>query len=231
MFDVFKKVAARCPTVMQQEMKRWYFWGILRAGYFKTDEPEYAILEKYVSNEDWVIDIGANVGHYTEKLSKLVGPKGRVIAVEPVPESFYLLTSNSSHFLHKNTTLINAAISDCSTCVGIEMPKFKTGLNNYYQAHISPSKNSMLNVLCFKIDSLCLPHPIRLIKIDAEGHEYLVLRGAKELIIRDKPTIIIEGDDKDVKIMLCEIGYSEKNLMGSPNRIFTFAKEAGARLS
>ena len=40
------------------------------AGKFQADEPEWEILEKYVSKGDWVIDIGANIGTYTVKLSK-----------------------------------------------------------------------------------------------------------------------------------------------------------------
>ena len=220
MLTILKKVAARLPLSLQQELKRWYFWGQIRAGQFKTNEPEYAILDKYVSKGDWVIDIGANIGHYTAKLSKLTGPKGRVIAVEPVPETFDLLATNSSHFQYRNVTLINAAISDCAACVGIEIPKLFTGLNNYYEAHILSKTDVELNVLCLTIDCLCIPTPIRLIKIDAEGHEFSILNGMKNLLIKDKPVLIIEGNKYSVDEMLTKMGYLSKKLKSSPNKLY-----------
>lgn len=44
---------------------------------------------------DWALDIGANVGHYTKRMSDLAGPEGRVIAFEPVPDTFAVLCANA----------------------------------------------------------------------------------------------------------------------------------------
>ena len=222
MISILKKTAAKLPLFVQQEMKRWLFWGQIVAGKFQADEPEWEILEKYVSKGDWVIDIGANIGTYTVKLSKIVGPVGRVIAIEPVPESFYLLTTNTSQCKNKNVTLINAAISNRNSCVGFKIPKFSTGLDNYYQAHISPGFCNALKVLCISIDSLRLPNKISFVKIDSEDHEFQVLEGMEKLILKDKPTLIVEGKSPDILKMLCEIGYSAKFLKGSPNTLFEY---------
>ena len=48
-----------------------------------------------VSPRDWIVDVGANVGHYTKRLSELVGPKGRVIAFEPILETFSILSESA----------------------------------------------------------------------------------------------------------------------------------------
>ncbi|MFA6235219.1 MAG: FkbM family methyltransferase, partial [Bacteroidota bacterium] len=91
-------------------------------GTFETWEPEYHILDQLVSEGEWVIDVGANVGYYSKKFSDLVGPRGRVIAIEPVPETFAFLASNTLLFDNLNVSLLNLAASDASTIVRMEIP-------------------------------------------------------------------------------------------------------------
>ena len=128
--SIFKKLAARLPHRWKTELKRIHFARQIQRNIFKTDEPEYNILHKLISSGDWVVDVGANVGHYTKKFSELVGPSGRVIAFEPVPTTFSLLSANTERFTHLNVTLINAAVSNKLDIVGITIPKFTTGLTN-----------------------------------------------------------------------------------------------------
>src|SRR5690606_41619503 len=64
----------------QTELKRIHFSRQIKKGNFVTDEPEYKVLPNFIRKGDWVIDIGANVGHYTIQFSELVGKEGRVIA-------------------------------------------------------------------------------------------------------------------------------------------------------
>src|SRR6516162_3358285 len=108
MIWLLKKLASKFPSRVQQELKRWHFWRQLHFGTFATSEPEYARLPSWVGEGDWVVDVGANVGHYTIRLSQLVGKSGRVFAFEPVPENFELLVSNVSTVCVQNVTLFNA---------------------------------------------------------------------------------------------------------------------------
>ena len=82
---MLKRVAARLPLVWQHELRRVYFRRQIRHRRFMTDEKEYALLDTFLRSGDWVLDIGANVGHYSRKLSELVGRKGRVSARANVP--------------------------------------------------------------------------------------------------------------------------------------------------
>jgi FkbM family methyltransferase len=219
MFKIAKRIAAVLPNCVQQELKRRYCaYNIFRKR-FIPDEPEYAVLDKFLSNGDWVLDIGANIGHYTLKLSNLVGSKGRVFALEPVPETFELLSANVQLFPIKNVTLLNVAVSDQSSIVSMKIPVLNTGLKNYYMASISEGDTG-LDVFCMTIDSLPLSHPIRLVKIDVEGNELQVLYGMKNLLIRDKPTLIIETNSRDVIEHLLKLGYKVENYPNSPNYIF-----------
>jgi len=126
--NVLKPFAARLPDRWQMELKRLHFARQIRRGSFKTSEPEYNMLPRLIGPGNWVLDIGANVGHYTKRMSELVGPGGRVIAFEPVPATFALLAANVQRFKHANVTLINAAASGGTNIVGMTVPKFSTGL-------------------------------------------------------------------------------------------------------
>src|SRR5215831_16739326 len=103
--DLLKKLSAKLPRYMQQELKRVHFRRQVRNGSFETSEPEYSRLSEWVAQGDWVIDVGANVGHYAIRLSQLVGLSGRVLAFEPVTDTFDLLASNTSAAGAKNVSL------------------------------------------------------------------------------------------------------------------------------
>ncbi len=217
---VLKKIAARLPLRIQQELKRIYFAYQIRRNRFFTDEKEFAIVDRLISPGDWVLDIGANVGQYTKRFSELVGDSGRVIAFEPVPDTFELLTANAQRFRQKNVTLFNAAASDQCVALGMAIPTLSSGLSNYYAAHLTPTANG-LTVLTFPIGNVQFPHSIRLAKIDAEGHELAVLRGMENLLRRDQPTLIVETFAADVEKFLLGFGYRMKQIPGSSNKLFS----------
>jgi len=216
----FKKIAARLPSRWQDELKRIHFWRQICKGTFTTGEPEYKILHNFINLGDWVLDIGANVGHYTKRFSELVGAHGRVIAFEPVPETFSILSANVQLFAHPNVTLINAAVSDRTGVVAMSIPKFSTGLANYYKAQISSGAESSLSVLTLSLDSLSISRRIVLVKIDVEGHESFVLDGMKNLLERHHPILIIETSSKEVIDTLSSLGYTAEKLQTSPNILF-----------
>jgi FkbM family methyltransferase len=222
-----KKFASCLPKRLQQRLKRAYFGAQIRSRRFRTGEPEYVLLPDMISPGDWVLDIGANIGHYTVRFSELVGDQGRVISFEPVPDTFELLAANVALLPNRNITLINAAASDATKVVGIEIPKFlDTGLDNYYTAHLSDA-SSKLNVLCIALDFLSLPPSIRLVKIDAEGHEMPVLRGMRGLLERDRPILIVEDNTPEVLDFLRGLGYSHGKIEGSSNCIFRMDRSNG----
>jgi len=204
---------------MQQALKRRYFAMQIRSGHFDTNEPEYELSRELLSKGDWVLDVGANIGQYTLHFSHLVGTGGRVIAFEPVAETFELLAANVCCARVANVTLVNAAASDGARLVGMHIPKFETGLENFYEARVSATANDV-NVLCVKIDSLALPHAVRLVKIDAEGHDLQVLLGMRQLLARDRPVLFVEDDSDELKALLRELGYSARRLPSSSNTIY-----------
>jgi FkbM family methyltransferase len=223
---LLKRLAALLPVSSQQELRRHFFRHQIKRRRFFTHEKEYAVLGNYLRPGSWVLDIGANVGHYAMRMSELVGPAGRVIAFEPVPDTFALLAANSRWFAHNNVSLLNVAVSETFSIAGMVMPSFTEGLPNYYEAHLT-SEQSGLSVLTLPVDSLVLPQTVALIKIDVEGHELSALRGMRKLLMRDHPPIILEtGSDSVVRGLLEELGYATERLPGSSNLICTAISSA-----
>jgi FkbM family methyltransferase len=212
---LLKRLAARLPAGAQHELRRLFFRTQIRRRSFCTDEREYALLDGFLRPGDWALDIGANVGHYTVRMAELVGPAGRVIAVEPIPETFALLAENLRHSGHANVSLLNCAASERTATVGMEIPRWSDGRENYYQAHVVAG-TAGLTILALSIDSLALP-AVHLVKIDAEGHELPVLQGMRRLVERDRPVLIVETSGGETTRLLESWAYRVERLPGSSN--------------
>jgi len=186
-----------------------------------SDEPEFSMLSTVVAPGDWVVDVGANVGFYTKRLAELVGPEGRVLAFEPVPESFMLLTSNLETCRLTNVTLFNAAVSETTGVMGMSIPEYSDiRERNYYQAHLTAPADSELRILTISLDSIQIPTRVRLIKIDAEGHEYSVLKGMQKILLRDRPILIVEAPHIETRELVESLGYVGTTMPDSPNVVF-----------
>lgn len=223
--DMLKRLLGALPRRQQQALKRLYYEHKLRRGQFSADEPEFARLDSWLNEGDWVLDIGANIGHYTCRLAELVGPQGHVIALEPVAETFHLLSTNVAYLPAANVTLLNVAASDHTDLVGMTIPRLATGLRNFYMAHLS-QEDWDVRALCLPIDALGIQSAVRLVKIDVEGHELSVLKGMKELLGRCRPMLIVEGDVPEVAAFLNEMGYWSERYPASPNRVFYWGDSA-----
>jgi FkbM family methyltransferase len=219
MKQLAKQVASFTSERFQRTLKRYTYGRQIRAGRFGASEPEYAQLDRLVAAGDWVIDVGANIGHYTLRLAELVGPRGRVFAFEPIPPTFELLAANCALSPHRNITLFNAAVSEDAGVVSMVVPEWgRLGSRlNFSEARITADGggSDAWSVLTLRVDDLGLPRRIGLIKVDAEGHEAAVIRGMARLIERDRPVIIAEGTAASA--LLESLGYEGRHQPDSPN--------------
>jgi FkbM family methyltransferase len=217
---LLKRFASRLPASIQQELKRRRFAGQIRRGRFDADEVEWQRLPDLVTPGDWVIDVGANIGHYTLRLARLVGPEGRVFAFEPVLQTFELLAANVARAGFRNVTLINAAASDEAGVVAIDVPSIaETGLQDFYSARIS-ADTAGVPVFRMPVGAIPFPSPIRLVKIDAEGHEPAVLHGLEPILRRDRPHLIVEDSGPGFRPYLASLDYEMEKIPGSWNVMF-----------
>jgi FkbM family methyltransferase len=182
-------------------------------GRFVPDEPEIDAISRLISPGDFVVDVGANIGHYTVHLSRCVGAHGRVVAIEPIAETFAMLSHNVCAL--RNVTLLNLAITEAEGFVAMTVPDQGGGRRNYYRAKVDD--HGTYRVMCMRLDSLKLPR-VRLIKIDAEGHDLGVLKSAERLVSTSRPALIVEAaPDSDVTQWIRERGYRIEHAPGSPN--------------
>ena len=147
---------------------------------------------KYLSNKNLnSLDVGAYKGVYTYFISKY---SKIVYAFEPNPKSYKILKKT----VNKNVKVFPYALSDKSSSDFLKIPKGKKGYSNQGGSirNVKLDKNfGKLKVETKKIDDLKLKN-IGFIKIDAEGVELQVLKGAKKLIKKYKPTLLIEIEER-----------------------------------
>jgi FkbM family methyltransferase len=185
----------------------------------------HAFWDKYFSNEknkiqdfvkkgNVVIDVGANVGLFSLILSDLVDESGKVYSFEPIPLLHKKLNNNINLNEIRNVATIETGIGETESETEIFLNPEQSGLSS---AVAKPSGNFVSQkIKLTTLDKYFMSRKekISFIKIDTEGYEPKVLRGAKELINRDKPVIYIElgGDHQQTSIealeILKELSYS-----------------------
>ena len=206
-----------------------FFYNQLKKKKLVSSEPDFYILKDFIKKNDGVVDIGANIGRYSFKLSSLVGDKGAVYAFEPILRNY--LTFITLIFIHdaKNIIPFNMALSDETKL--LKMNEVKTSIrkkvlfNTYTASKVHKEGN--LTHYSTKLDNLKIKKKISFIKIDVEGHEMEVLRGAKNSIKRDRPIILIQDNDKKVINYLKSWGYEQAKIKmkhGRKNYLFVYKK-------
>jgi FkbM family methyltransferase len=161
-------------------------------------------------------DIGAQAGFYTLLLSRLVGPEGRVIAFEPLPENGANLLRHLRLNAVENAQLLPVAVSAAMNFVA----PFEIAATPF-MGHLCKECRSRLGVPTLALDELCrwgLPEP-DLVKMDVEGDEIEVLTGASALLAQRKTIwhISIHGRrqrDECVRL-LRDSGYALLTLDGA----------------
>ncbi|WP_162628793.1 FkbM family methyltransferase [Marinobacter bohaiensis] len=206
---MIRSAAKLLPESIYPLLKQMYYRRQIAAGKFISPEVEFTRLSRFITKNSWVIDIGANVGHYTRKFSE-IAKNGRVFAFEPHPVTFSFLAGNVADL--NNVTLVNAAISDCFSLTGITVPN-----DNYYQAHLSnTSKNK---VITLHPNSFQFSDTIDFIKIDAEGHEPKIVDALSDIITKDRPVLMIELNTKFLEEWCKSNDYTFTDFPNSHNHI------------
>jgi FkbM family methyltransferase len=166
----------------------------LLSGY---DTPITIVAKRFLKKGDIVADIGAHVGLVTRPLARIVGAEGRVYAFEPDPALFNLLEHNTAKL--PQVGLQRLAIAD-STHTAIFHLHPTSGMSNSLVN--AWEGGSPIHVQCTSFDDWVGRHSIagiRLVKIDVEGAEPLVLRGMRHaLSSAHSPHIVMEFCPKNL---------------------------------
>lgn len=167
--------------------------AVIRRGYCEKTVTD-AFIEHLRPNA-LVVDAGANFGNYTLVAAKYVGAKGRVIAFEPNAETFALLRANIALLDHDNVTAVQAGLSDCPGEMALVIDRANPGGHSFTQENVGEVGariTTPIDSLDHYLSSHQIDTPVSLIKIDVQGFEGKVIRGAAGVILRDRPVVFVE---------------------------------------
>jgi len=180
-------------------------------------------MRKELRKGNVVIDIGANIGYYALMESRLVGNKGKIYAIEPVPKNFKLLSYNVKLNNYKNIKLFNLAI-------GEKRKKEKMHISTHHnRCSMIDDGSKFIGSIMVKTETL--DNFIEgkkwpdLIRMDTEGYEYEIIQGMKKILKTEKPLkIFIEihptiiKKKKTIKLLttLKEAGFQVKSAAWEP---------------
>jgi len=176
--------------------------------YGEYSDEEVNLFKGFCEKGDSVIEVGANVGAHTLPLSKIVGEKGKIFAFEPQRIIFQSLCANISLNTLSNVFCFQKAASSKKT-------KLFTPLTNYNRegnfGGISMKKKGIEEVEVIILDKFLELDSLKLLKIDVEGMELEVLKGAKKIIKQFNPFIFVENDrfekHKNLVTFINDLGY------------------------
>jgi FkbM family methyltransferase len=163
------------------------------------------------------VDAGANIGHMTGLMAARCGPSGTVLAFEPHPRIFAELERNIARWKNAPISRIcayNCALSSTARLAALEEPEdFHTNRGIAHLTNSPDSRNVCFRVRCVRLDDH-LPdvRNIDVLKLDVEGHEFDVMKGAQELLARKALRhIIFENNacsfDAEIVSLLKHYGY------------------------
>jgi FkbM family methyltransferase len=157
-----------------------------------ADLAEFEVIPELVRQGDIAFDIGANVGVYAVQLSRLCGPTGHVWAFEPAPDTYWRLHETLALNRCDNVSPVQGAVCDEDGTVrmGLFEPQFaewnSIGNHLMHTAEGTPvSPNQSVDVPAVTLDRFCEAKGIERVnfmKVDVEGFEYSVFRGAQRLL-------------------------------------------------
>ena len=154
-------------------------------------EPELMLLERFLQPGMVFVDGGANTGVFTFVAARLVGPSGQVFSFEPGAACFHALQQSLRLNRFKNIHLNHCALSDhCGTARLYHL----RGQENAFSLAVAENVDYD-EVSLTILDDVARLHELTrvdFIKLDVEGAEELVLRGAKEVLDRWQPVVLFE---------------------------------------
>lgn len=162
------------------------------------ERKEYFLYEEFVPRRGWtVMDIGAYVGIFSLHASKAVGDEGLVLSFEPNPLAYYWLMNNIRLNKADNVVAFPLALGDASGKMQLYVAKENIGASSLIAEHVLQNPAGKYTV----VDKFYVPvttldrfleenkhymnKPIRnldLVKMDVEGYELKVLKGAEKTL-------------------------------------------------
>lgn len=196
------------------------------------DPNEFYLLDRFLSEGMTVFDIGANEGFYTVFAANRVGQTGRVIAFEPSARERRRLDANVSLNDLSNVTVEGIGLADREEQAVLRICEYGHEGQNTIGGFAYDVKQAETQAIRLRsLDSYLHDHPVDrldLIKVDVEGAEERVFRGARETLERFQPVLLLEMNEKSLRLQGSSCRNVEELLQSTGYRLYSFASATGA---
>lgn len=149
-----------------------------------------AVIREMLRPGNVFVDVGANIGFFTNLAAHLVGASGRVVAIEPMDKNLQLIyrSLESNGFGH-----VDVHACAASDCQGIVCVTTGPGTSNGQVVKDSNANGALLRSQTRRLDDLTVGlAKIDLVKFDIEGYELLAWRGFREGLQKHRPVVLTE---------------------------------------
>lgn len=205
--------------------------NLSRWGFYEREESNRLL--QLVQPANIVVDVGANIGYYSLLLASIVGSKGFVYAFEPHPENYAILLLNIAQNNYEGRIVANNAA--CSSIAGwmyLHLSPISSGMHTLQESMLERDTyrtTSQLEVRTVLLDESLLNLQIDFMKIDVEGHELEVLKGAEQLLILSRPVLMVEYHASPKVIPFLESYDYEIDCLNEKN-LFAYPTKPGDKL-
>jgi FkbM family methyltransferase len=221
-YKLLKKVGLDKVLLLLIDMPKQgykFFCRINRDDFLFMTNHENEIMEYFVPNDgDTVVDVGAHIGLYTLIAANRVGSSGKVIAIEPDPENFKILKKNVLLNQLSNVEALECAVYSTKEKLKLFLPELEEGrtIFNTVMQDRARTSNNFLEVEANSLDNILQSiniAEVNWIKIDVEGAELEVLKGAANTLALNKNlTLVIEIHGMEIYMQMIEY-LKTRNLM------------------
>lgn len=195
-------------------------------GAYEPDERAFIVSHLRVG--DVALDVGANIGFFSILMAAQVGAAGHVYSFEPLNRNAALLErSVAENRFQTRVTVTRAAVAEAHGTLELISPRVTNNWGGAYLRTDSsevPADHELLSVPIVTLDTCALRRPVRLIKLDAEGAEMRVLRGAKAILQEDRPIVLVELNQQQLaSVSRCSASDVISEMARIGYRCFTLA--------
>lgn len=166
---------------------------------FRDQRQEIKALLAHIQPGGSVVDCGANKGSYIWTLSRAAGENGQVIAFEPQRKLAAYLREMAQSCGLRNVRIEEKGISDHAGTMQLMIPGGDTSPGASLEQSILQREDcATYPVAVVSLDEYftARTRKISAIKIDVEGHEFAVLRGAQNILKQDAPLLVFECEQR-----------------------------------
>jgi FkbM family methyltransferase len=204
-FQIFEPVWTQVEPGMKMQLDPYdqVSHTILKTGGWEPESLQ--AVANHLSPNGTFIDVGAHIGYYSLKAAGMVGRNGHVLAIEPNPQTLPKLRGNIEASDARTVSVWPVACAESESTLQLyAAPRSNTGESSLSKENASQEGSGVTaySVRARPLDAIVKEAKLErvdMIKIDVEGAEYEVLKGAGQTLTEYRPVLIIELEPSQLK--------------------------------